>query len=209
MTERSDVPAAHVSREDWDGAYGGEKRPGWDMDGPTPLVPEMVALGRGWELAERAHVAVPGCGRGHDAAALARLGFRVTGLDFAPTALAGARERYGDEVEWLEADWLSGSGPGPGPFDSIFDHTFFVAFPPAARPALVAAHARRLAPGGLWLGAFFTAVPAPDRSPYAIDPDELRALVLPAFELLSLAPATRSHPKRAGREILLAARRRG
>lgn len=196
-----------VSREAWDDAYDGESRPAWDMNGPTPLVAEMVGLGRAFGLPGKAHLAVPGCGRGHDAAALAGLGYRVTGLDFAPTALAGARERYGELAAWLEADWLAEAGPGP--FDALFDHTFFVAFPPAARPSVVAAHARRVVPGGLWLGAFFSAVQAPGRPPYAIDPEELRALALPDFELLHLAPATKSHPRRAGREFLLAGRRRG
>ena len=74
----------------WDGIYQETPRPGWDMDGPTPVLGELLELpacaGLGRELA------VPGCGYGHDAAELARRGFRVTGVDFAPSALQGARE---------------------------------------------------------------------------------------------------------------------
>ena len=37
------------------------------------------------------HVTVLGCGRAHDAIALAVAGFDVTAIDFAPTALAAVR----------------------------------------------------------------------------------------------------------------------
>src|SRR6266536_984559 len=54
-----------------------------------------------------ARVAVPGCGRGHDARLLARRGYHVWGFDFAPAAIALARDlagREGVEVEYEERD---------------------------------------------------------------------------------------------------------
>ena len=64
--------------DDWNRIYAEEAQPGWDLDGPTPLIGELLAE---VALAGEARVAVPGCGFGHDAAALAKLGFTVTGVD--------------------------------------------------------------------------------------------------------------------------------
>ena len=178
----------------------------WDMNGPTPLVEELLALGAAEGLSVPARIAVPGCGYGHDAARLASLGFDVTGVDFAPRALVGARSRYGEAVRWVEADWLESSLPL---FDAVFDHTCFPSFPPERRVAVAAAHAGKLRPAGLWLGAFFSAVSKNADPPFAIGPAELRTLAEASFDVLHLGEATRSHPARAGREFLLVARRKG
>jgi SAM-dependent methyltransferase len=146
---------------------------------------------------------VPGCGFGHDAAELARWGFTVTGVDFAPSAIEGARSRYGDLVDWRQEDWFEAALE---PFDAILDHTCFVAMAPERRPEYVASLARRLRPGGLWLGAFFHTVHNPPGPPFAIDPEALRRLAEAEFQVLHLGEATKSHPRRAGREFLAVAR---
>jgi len=177
----------------------------WDMNGPTPLVEELLALGASEGLSVPARIAVPGCGYGHDAARLGSLGFDVTGVDFSPRALAGARARYGEAVRWVGADWLEDSLP---PFDALFDHTCFPSFAPERRGSVVAAHAGKLRPSGLWLGAFFSAVSRDADPPYAIGPAELRRLAEAWFDVLHLGEAKRSHPARAGREFLVVARRK-
>lgn len=188
----------------WQAVYDAEGRPGWDMDGPTPLLPELLDLAEGLGRAAGPRIAVPGCGFGHDAAELARWGFQATGIDFAPSALEGARARYGDVVDWRQADWFTAD---LGLFDAVLDHTCFVAMAPERRPDYVAAVARRLHPGGLWLAAFFHTVQNPPGPPFAIDPAELRRLAEAAFDVLHLGDATCSHPRRAGREFLLVAAR--
>jgi methyl halide transferase len=65
-------------------ARGGDE---WELGRPAPTLADFLdttppAPGR---------VAVPGCGRGHDARLLAARGHDVTGFDFAPAALAAAR----------------------------------------------------------------------------------------------------------------------
>lgn len=189
----------------WQAVYASEERPGWDMDGPTPLLPELLDLAESLKLAVGPTIAVPGCGFGHDAAELARWGFAVTGVDFAPAAIEGARARYGALVDWRQEDWFAAA---LGPFDTILDHTCFVAMAPERRPDFVASIRARLRPGGLWLGAFFHTITNPPGPPFAIDPGELRGLAEPGFEVLHLADAERSHPRRAGREFLLVATRR-
>jgi len=187
----------------WQAIYDAEKRPGWDLDRPTPLLPELLELAAGLGLTVGPDVAVPGCGFGHDAAGLARAGCRVTGLDFAEAAVRGARERHGDLAVWRQEDWFAEGEV----FDTVFDHTCFAAMEPAERAAYLEATARRLRPGGLWLAAFFHTVSVPEGPPFAIAMDEFRALAEPRFELLHLDHATRSHPRRAGRECLAVARR--
>lgn len=54
---------------------------GWDLNGPTPTFKKIVSkLNPG-------KVIILGCGRGHDAITFAKLGFMVTAVDFAPSAI--------------------------------------------------------------------------------------------------------------------------
>ncbi len=187
----------------WDQVYRGEPRPGWDLGGASPLLGEILELAP--PLAPGSRIAVPGCGFGHDAAALARLGFAAWGIDFAPLALAGARARYGEAAAWSAEDWLTGELPV---FDAVFDHTCFVAMEPRRREAYLEATAARLRQGGLWLGAFFHDTQGREGPPFDIAPEGLRALASVRFDILSEAPALRSHPRRLGREFLVVARKR-
>ncbi|NWJ41933.1 MAG: methyltransferase domain-containing protein [Geothrix sp.] len=189
----------------WNQLYRDEGRPGWDMDGATPLVRELLDLALPLGLRAGCDLVVPGCGYGHDAAALESKGFSVTGLDFAPLAIQGARSRYGDRVAWSQADWFTTQ---LGPWDAIFDHTCFPAMDPDRRPAYVEACTRHLRPGGLWMAALFHDVNGRPGPPHAIPMADLRQLVEPRFEILHLAEATASHPRRAGREYLMVARKR-
>jgi len=189
----------------WNRIYEEEGRPGWDMNGATPLVSEVLALARPLGLSAKAPIVVPGCGYGHDAVALADAGFQVTGLDFAPLAVNGARERYGERVVWRQEDWFT---PRLGPWHGIFDHTCFAAMDPDRRPAYVAACAEHLEPGGFWMLAAFHDVNGRPGPPHAISADELRKLAEVRFELLHLDHARGSHPRRAGRELLMVARKR-
>lgn len=187
----------------WNQVYLDEPRPGWDLDGPTPLLEELLELAPA--LAPEAAIAVPGCGFGHDAAALALRGFRVTAFDFAPLALDGARAKYGEAVAWRQEDWFK---TGTGPFDAVFDHTCFVAMEPHRREAYLTRTVELLKPGGLWLLAAFHDTQGREGPPFAMEPEALRSQAAAAFHILHLAPATRSHPRRAGREFLVIGRRR-
>jgi len=191
--------------EYWNRLYQEEERPGWDMNGATPLVRELLGLARPLGLRPGCELVVPGCGYGHDAAELEAEGFTVTGLDFAPLAIQGAMHRYGDRVAWSQADWFT---THLGPWDAIFDHTCFVAMDPVRRPAYLEACAAHLRPGGFWLAALFHEVKGPAGPPHAIPMEDLRRLAETRFDVLHLAAATGSHPRRAGREYLLVARRR-
>ena len=188
--------------EDWNRIYEEEARPRWDMDAPTPLISELLEAA---PLPTGARVAVPGCGFGHDAAGLARLGFQVEAFDIAPLAIEGARARYGEAVAWRLADWFTAEC---GHFDALFDHTCFVAMEPTRREAYAGVARDRLGPGGIWMGAAFHDTEGRVGPPFAIEREAMGELIRGAgFELLLLAAATRSHARRAGREFLWVARR--
>jgi len=189
----------------WNRLYEGEARPGWDMDGATPLVAELLGLALPLGLKPGCDLVVPGCGYGHDAAELEALGFSVTGLDFAPLAIQGAMHRYGGRVAWSQADWFA---THLGPWAAIFDHTCFVAMEPGRRPAYVQACADHLRAGGLWMAVLFHDVNGRPGPPHAMPMAELRSLSEASFEVLHLGEAVNSHPRRSGREYLLVARKR-
>ncbi len=191
--------------EYWNQVYVDEPRPGWDMDGPTPLLGELFGRAKELGLVPGRSVAVPGCGFGHDAAALSERGFQVMAFDFAPLALEGARARYGETVRWRQEDWFT---TAEGPFDVVFDHTCFVAMEPHRREAYLARTAALLKPGGLWLAAFFHEVTREPGPPFAIAREDLKRMASAHFDLPFLGDATCSHPRRAGREFLAVGVRR-
>ncbi len=189
----------------WNKLYEDEGRPGWDMDRATPLVKELLELALPLGLQAGCELVVPGCGYGHDAAELASRGFMVTGMDFAPLAIQGATQRYGERVMWSQGDWFATQ---LGPWQAIFDHTCFVAMDPPRRTDYVKACAQHLRSGGIWMVALFHEVKEPSGPPHAIAMEEMRHLAVPHFDVLHLDAAKESHPRRAGREFLMVARKR-
>ncbi len=69
----------------------------WDRGAPSPQMQAWLADGT---LAPGQQVLVPGCGSGHEVAALAAAGVAVTGLDYAPGAVARTRARLAALPGW-------------------------------------------------------------------------------------------------------------
>lgn len=189
----------------WNRIYEEEGTPEWDMAGATPLVNEVLNLALPLGLRPGCELVVPGCGFGHDAFALSAKGFAVSGLDFAPMAIQGALERYGDGLAFFQADWFT---TPLGPWDALFDHTCFVAMDPSRREAYVEACANHLRRGGFWMAVLFHDVGQRPGPPHAIQMEEMQSLVESCFEVQHLGKASYSHPRRAGREFLMIATRR-
>src|SRR5262245_15748872 len=96
-------------------------------------------------------VAVPGCGRGHDARLLARLGHRVFGFDFVTDTIRTARElakRDGTAVSFEERDVFGLASVYPAVFDGVWEYTCFCAIDPRRRPEYLDVLATILKPGG-------------------------------------------------------------
>ncbi|SFL72096.1 methyltransferase domain-containing protein [Geodermatophilus ruber] len=125
----------------------------WSGRPNAALVAEVADLppGRALDL---------GSGEGGDAVWLASRGWRVTGVDWSPTALQraavhAAEAGVGDRVEWVTADLTTWTPPA-GAFDLIA--AAFLHPTAAERAALLARLASALAPGGalVWVGHDYT-----------------------------------------------------
>lgn len=139
----------------WESIYHRDAVPPWDLEAACPPLIELVEEMR---LEPPLSILVPGCGRGHDAIALAQRGHRITGVDFAPAALEAARksalERY-VEIIWESHDVTRLPGEWSGRFDLVAEHTCYAALNPAERDLYIAEMVRVLRPGGRLAGVFF------------------------------------------------------
>ncbi len=150
-------------------------------------------------------VLVPGCGRGHEARALARTGFEVTGMDITEgaireAALLAAREGL-HKIRFIQADFFNLPGKEFGPYDWIFEHTFFCAFNPKLRENYVETVARLIRPGGSLIGIFYH-IQAESGPPFGCTREELIERFSPQFTL-RLEKTPRSFPDRDGKELLM------
>jgi SAM-dependent methyltransferase len=132
------------------GAEAGGSKPPWDYGGPRPQLVEWAearALAGGGRTA-----LVVGCGYGADAEFLAHLGFRTTGFDFAPTAIAAARRKYpASEVNYLVADVLDLPREWRHGFDLVVESLTVQSTPPEQHTAVTQSIAALVAPGGTLL----------------------------------------------------------
>ena len=188
-----------VSQPDfWEAAYQ-EGRSGWDLGRPAPAFEQLLG---GAQPPTPGRAAVIGCGRGHDALHFARNGFTVVGFDFAPTAIAAARQAAaaaGLTAEFVQSDIFSLPTSYPEGFDYVIEHTCFCAIDPARRPEYVEVVRGLLRPGGELIGVFF-AHGRPSGPPFTTDGEELRHLFAGPFAIETLEPAI-SIESRRGQEL--------
>jgi SAM-dependent methyltransferase len=156
----------------------------WDLGRAHPELETRLALDPALGTRSVGRVLVPGAGTGHDAAALAQAGWRVTAVDIAPAVEAALLRRLAaDHASVLIADSLEIEVDEP--FDLIFDHTFFCAIDPPDRPRFGAMVDRVLA----WSGSVISIVfpigrPASEGGPpWGFEPDDLAAALGPGFSL--------------------------
>jgi methyl halide transferase len=137
----------------WQGLYDqGSDR--WELGRPNPSLGAHLAR----RPPPRGTVAVPGCGRGHDARLLARHGYQVFGFDFVPEVTRAARElaeREWADITFEDRDVFGLAETYPRFFDGVWEYTCFCAIDPARRAEYVEVLARILKPGG-WLLACFS-----------------------------------------------------
>lgn len=145
-----------------------------------------------------AAVLIPGCGTGHEVAFFAEGGWDVTAIDFAPAAVAVAKQnlgRWADRVQ--EADFFAFE-PLRRP-QVVYERAFLCALPPAMNEAIAARWMSLLPPGGLLAGFFFFGA-AGKGPPFPITPEKLDALLSPGFERIEDRQVADSIPVFAGRE---------
>jgi ubiquinone/menaquinone biosynthesis C-methylase UbiE len=123
------------------------RQPPWDTGISPPELLDFIQNhkpGRAIDL---------GCGTGTNVITLARSGWRVTGVDFAPRAIKLAQQKLketGVQAELAVNDVTKLDGIN-GPFDLAFDLGCFHTIPQDGRPEYLNQLNRILAPNGFWL----------------------------------------------------------
>jgi len=123
------------------------RQPPWDTGISPPELLEFInthSPGRAIDI---------GCGTGTNVMTLARAGWDVTGIDFAPHAVSLAKQKLRAEgvqatVQINDATKLDGIS---GPFDLAFDLGCFHGIPQNLQPRYLDRLEHILAPGGFWL----------------------------------------------------------
>jgi 2-polyprenyl-3-methyl-5-hydroxy-6-metoxy-1,4-benzoquinol methylase len=151
----------------------------WDRGAASPQLSRWMDTGA---LAP-CRIVVPGCGSGHEVVRLAQAGFDVTGLDYAPAAVARTRaalQASGVGAAVVEADVLTWSPRET--FDAIYEQTCLCALHPDHWVAYAQRLHTWLRPGGSMFALFMQAVrPAAadgviEGPPYHCDINAMRAL---------------------------------
>ncbi len=194
----------------WEARYQQQDTP-WDKGAPAPPLLELLAQ-RHCDWGTGA-VLVPGCGRGHDARALAHAlpHNRIIGMDLAPTAISQAQALSAAEtfpsLEFCEVDFLQSTRADYPDCGSIFEHTCFCAIDPALRGAYAEACARLLPIGGLWVAIIFLTPREEDDPtvgpPYQSSEPEIYSLFSPAFRLVQKYRPQQAYKGRHGKEIVM------
>ncbi len=151
----------------------------WDRGAPNP---QLTAWLQGGALAP-CRILVPGCGSGYEVVELARRGFDVTALDYAPVAIARTRERLAAAkltATLVEDDALAWQPVRP--FDAVYEQTCLCALYPDDWRAYADRLREWIRPGGR-LFALFVQMPRPNAAegaiqgpPYHCDINGMRAL---------------------------------
>ena len=130
------------------------RQPPWDTGISPPELLEFIADHKRSSPADQPGRAIDiGCGTGTNVLTLARAGWKVTGVDFAPRAIKLAKQktaRAGIQAELAVKDATRLDGID-GPFDLAFDLGCFHVISQAGRSQYLQQLDRVLAPGGFWL----------------------------------------------------------
>lgn len=138
------------------------RQTGWDRGQASPQLMQWLASGA-LNPSHTRRIAVPGCGKGWEVAALSEAGFDVTGLDYTPAAVTEAQQRLqmaGLLARVIQADVLSYVPDQP--FDAVYEQTCLCALTPDAWIRYSEQLVRWVRPGGR-LYALFMQVDRPGR----------------------------------------------
>ena len=187
---------------DWEGRYR-EDTARWDFGQVAPsladwLITQAPLVGK---------VIVPGCGRGHEAAAVAQAWpqANVLGVDISEIAIAQARTLYPiPNLHFHVGDYFAMKGEKD--LHAIIEHTCFCAIPPELRPAYRDTAAQRPAAGGLLVAIFYlhpteTENDPDDGPPWGCSVPELNALFGSYFDTVLSHVPQQAFEGRKNREL--------
>ncbi len=189
----------------WQSVYD-EGNPGWDKGAAAPPLRRVLE-----QVVPPAGLAalVPGCGFGHEALMLARLGYQVTAVDFAPAAIAGLQSRAGAlPVTALQCDLFDLAEGFTSAFDLVVEHTCFCAIPIEMRGQYAEVMAQVLRAEGQFLGLFYE-TERPGGPPFRTTREDVERHFSPHFEILAISRPPDSFAGREGKEWWALMRKKG
>jgi methyl halide transferase len=194
----------------WEQLYAGGND-GWELGAPAPPLEAWLDSGGTFPAGDASpRLAVPGCGRGHDARLLARRGYRVWGFDFAEAAVAEARRlaaRDRVEVAIEQRDVFTLGRDYPEFFDGIWEYTCFCAIDPSRREEYAQVLHAMLRRGGRLLACFYPMREGTDGPPFPVSQADIERALAPRFRILLAGPPGVSVERRRGLEWLILAER--
>lgn len=143
-------------KEFWEALYQTKKTP-WDLGKVAP--PLLTLLNSPYAMPP-GKMAVLGCGNGHECVFLSSRGFEVTGIDFAPSAIASTMAKLqnngtlGKSSFLLERDFFELQDYDHY-YDYVLEHCSFCAIDPSRRRAYVRAVRDMLKPGGKFVALWW------------------------------------------------------
>lgn len=209
----------------WEDLYAGGND-GWELGTPAPPLASWLARGGRFpplrpgkapdgagslpSQGEAARIAVPGCGRGHDARLLAHHGYEVWGFDFAEAAVAEAQalaRREAIPVIYERRDIFTLDADYRGFFDGVWEYTCFCAIDPARRAEYARLIHSILRPQGWLLACFYPLRDGTDGPPFPLSHSDIEQALARHFRIAEAGPPADSVERRRGLEWLVRAQR--
>lgn len=116
----------------WDEKYKKNDTP-WNMNSANPVFIELLSSN---DFISPSYILITGCGKGLDAIAAAKAGYKVTAVDFSESAVknAGAlAENENVKINFLAEDIFELDKKYDGQFDVVYEYTTYCAINPARR----------------------------------------------------------------------------
>lgn len=171
IATRPEPYSHYTTKELWTGAHVAKKMLEYHLNPESDLAsrkPEFIGRSVQWmkeyfKIRPGTRIADFGCGPGLYAERLAKLGAKVTGIDFSANSLRYARQHARSEnldIDYQEADYLNYEGT-PGSFDLIcLIYCDLCPLSPVQRAKLLGTLRRLVAPGGailldVWTRRYF------------------------------------------------------
>ena len=135
----------------WENIYNKDDA-GWDLGGPTPGFVNISSIIKPKKLC------IIGCGKGYDAVMFAKNNFKVTAVDFAPSAVKSLKslaKKNKVTINVLEKDIFSLATQYNNSFDYVIEQTCFCAIHPSKRKEYEKLVYRMLKTNGKLIGLWF------------------------------------------------------
>ena len=186
----------------WNDVYL-EGSPGWDKGKPSPPIARMIGE---YPVAPGGWVCVVGAGKGQEAVALAKAGYRVTAVDFAEEAVKAMRAANAN-MDVQQRDIFTLAKDFGSTFHGICEHTCFCAIDPKRREEYADVMHACLKEDGVLFGLFYNHG-REGGPPFDTTEAEIRRIFEPKFNFERLRRAPDSFPERADKEWEFIFRRR-